>query len=145
MREEQSESPSGEPVGVSMAHILELPDELQTIVTWLMRQGEAALSEVATFIQRDEAITNTLLADLAVQGFVQCLQQRWRLELERFGQFLHDIRLPFSLELAQLGQHRRVKDRSHLHLALSIQDWGSNLNKPLKRLCSLFRPQPDAF
>ena len=71
MREEQSESPSGEPVGVSMADILELPDELQTIVTWLMRQGEAGLSEVAVLIQRDEAITNTLLADLAVQGFVQ--------------------------------------------------------------------------
>jgi len=71
MREEQSESPSGEPVGVSMADILELPDESQTIVTWLIRQGEAALSEVATFIQRDEAITNTLLADLAVRGFVQ--------------------------------------------------------------------------
>ena len=87
MREEQSESPSGEPVGVSMAHILELPDELQTIVTWLMRQGEAGLSEVAVLIQRDEAITNTLLADLAVQGFVQKVpsegegQPRYRVRL----------------------------------------------------------------
>src|SRR5690349_18631013 len=71
MREEQSEPPIGEPVGVSMADILVLPEELQIIVTWLIRQGEAGLPEVAAIIQQDEAIANTLLADLAAQGFVQ--------------------------------------------------------------------------
>ena len=71
MKEEQSEPPIGEPVGVSMADVLALPDELQMIVTWLIRQGEAGLSEVAALIQQDEAITNSLLADLVAQGFVQ--------------------------------------------------------------------------
>ena len=87
MKEEQSESPTGEPVGVSMADILELPDELQMIVTWLIRQGEAGPPEVAALIQQDEAIANTLLADLAAQGFVQEVpsvgegQPRYRIRL----------------------------------------------------------------
>jgi hypothetical protein len=71
MREEQSEPPIGEPAGVSIADILALPEELQMIVTWLIRQGEAGPPEVAVLIQQDEAIANTLLADLAAQGFVQ--------------------------------------------------------------------------
>ena len=71
MREEQSEPPIGEPLGVSMADVLALPDELQMIVTWLIRQGEAGLPEIAALIQQDEAITNSLLADLVAQGFVQ--------------------------------------------------------------------------
>ena|ERR1051326_4420741 len=71
MREEQSGPPIEEPPGVSLADVLSLPDELQMIVTWLMRQGEAGLPEVAALIQQDEAIANTLLADLVAQGFVQ--------------------------------------------------------------------------
>ena len=71
MREEQSEPPIGEPVGVSMADVLALPDELQMIVTWLIRQGEAGLPEVAALIQQDKATANTLLAKLVAQGFVQ--------------------------------------------------------------------------
>ena len=71
MREEQFKSSSGEEAGVSMADILALPDELQTVITCLMREGEARLQEVADFIEQDEATTSTLLADLIARGFVQ--------------------------------------------------------------------------
>lgn len=71
MREEQFKSSSGEEAGVSIADILALPDELQTIITCLMREEEAGLPEVAAFIVRDEATTSTLLADLIARGFVQ--------------------------------------------------------------------------
>ena len=71
MSEEQSEPLAGEEAGVTMVDVLALPDELQTIVTWLIREGEAGPREVAALIQQDEAIANTLLADLAAQGFVQ--------------------------------------------------------------------------
>lgn len=71
MREEQFQSSSGEQAGVSMADVLALPDELQAIITSLMRGGEAGLAEVAAFIEQDEATTSTLLADLIAQGFVQ--------------------------------------------------------------------------
>jgi DNA-binding IclR family transcriptional regulator len=55
----------------SMVDLLTLPDEAQTIITWLMRRGEAALSELATLIEQDEAATRSLLAQLVAQGFVQ--------------------------------------------------------------------------
>ena len=71
MREEQFKSSSGEEAEVSMADILALPDELQAIITCLMRGGEAGLPEVAAFIEQDEATTSTLLADLIARGFVQ--------------------------------------------------------------------------
>ena len=68
MSEEQS---TGEQAGVSMADVLALPDEVQMIVTWFIREGEAGPREVAALIQQDEATANTLLAKLVAQGFVQ--------------------------------------------------------------------------
>ena len=57
-----------------MADILTLPDELRTIVTWLMQQREAELPEVAALVEQDEAITRTQLAELVARGFVQEMQ-----------------------------------------------------------------------
>jgi len=71
MREEQFKPSSGDQAGVSIADILALPEELQTIITWLMREGEAGLPEVAAYIGQDEATTCTLLAELIAKGFVQ--------------------------------------------------------------------------
>jgi hypothetical protein len=71
MSEEQSEPPAGKQAGVTMADVLVLPDELRTIVTWLLRQQEGGLPEVAALVGQDEANARALLADLVVQGFVQ--------------------------------------------------------------------------
>jgi predicted ArsR family transcriptional regulator len=59
-----------------MADILTLPDELRTIVTWLMQQREAGLPEVAAFVEQDEAITRTQIAELVARGFVQEMQSQ---------------------------------------------------------------------
>jgi hypothetical protein len=84
--EEQSEFSAGKKAGVAMADILALPDELRTIVIWLMRQPEAGLPEVAAFVEQDEITAHTLLADLVTQGFVEALsegeeQPRYRVRL----------------------------------------------------------------
>lgn len=55
----------------TMADVLALPDEARTIVTWLVRQREAGLPEVAALLERDETNAHTLLTDLVAQGFVQ--------------------------------------------------------------------------
>ena len=55
MSEEQSEPLAGEEAGVTMVDVLALPDELRTIVIWLMRQGEAGLPELAAHVEQDEA------------------------------------------------------------------------------------------
>jgi DNA-binding IclR family transcriptional regulator len=44
------------------------------MVTWLARQREVRLSEVAALVERDEATTRARLAELAAQGFVQVLE-----------------------------------------------------------------------
>jgi DNA-binding MarR family transcriptional regulator len=71
MREEQPELSMEKQASRSMVDLLTLPDEAQTIITWLMRRGEAALSELAALIEQDEAATRSLLAQLVAQGFVQ--------------------------------------------------------------------------
>jgi DNA-binding MarR family transcriptional regulator len=87
MREEQSEPSAGEQAGVSITDVLALPDEFQTIITWLMRQGEAGLSEVAALIEQDDATARALVAELIAQGFVQKVvhevegQPRYRVRL----------------------------------------------------------------
>ena len=87
MSEEQSEPSTGEQAGVTMVDVLALPDELRTIVIWLMRQGEAGLPELAAHVEQDEATAGTLVADLVAQGFVQEMlnegkgQPRYRVRL----------------------------------------------------------------
>ena len=55
----------------TMADVLALPDQARTIVTWLVRQGEAGLSALAALLEQDEATTHRLLTDLVAQCFVQ--------------------------------------------------------------------------
>jgi DNA-binding IclR family transcriptional regulator len=70
-----------------MPEMLALPDEARTLVTWLLRQGEAGLSEVAALLEQEEAMARTLLTDLIAQGFVQQVrnegeeQPRYRVRL----------------------------------------------------------------
>jgi hypothetical protein len=87
MSEEQSEPSTGEQAGMTMVDVLALPDELRTMVIWLMRQGEAGLPELAAHVEQDEAIAGILVADLVTQGFVQEMlnegkgQPRYRVRL----------------------------------------------------------------
>src|SRR6266700_2127301 len=53
MSKEQSEPSAGGQAGMMMVDVLALPDELRTIVTWLMRQGEAGLPDLAGKIRTD--------------------------------------------------------------------------------------------
>ena len=81
----------------TMTDVLALPDEARTLVIWLLRQGEASLSQVAAFVEQDENSTRTLLADLIEQGFVQILDKgeephyRVRLVSRRGSQLPHDL------------------------------------------------------
>ena len=69
----------------TMADVLELPEDLRTIMDYLIEQGESELAEVATHIGQDEASTRSLLAYLIEKGFVQEVlagsQHRYRVRL----------------------------------------------------------------
>jgi hypothetical protein len=54
----------------TMADVLALPRKLQDIFQWLLRHGEAELTQVAAHLNQDEITTRTLLTNLVVRGFV---------------------------------------------------------------------------
>ena len=54
----------------TMADVLALPEDLRTIMDYLIEQGESELAEVAAHIGQDETSTRALLADLIEKGFV---------------------------------------------------------------------------
>ena len=55
----------------TMADVLALPEDLRTIVDYLIEQGESELAAIAAHIEQDETSTRALLTDLIEQGFVQ--------------------------------------------------------------------------
>ncbi|NJR74637.1 MAG: hypothetical protein HC773_15310 [Scytonema sp. CRU_2_7] len=60
-----------ESFGVSMADALILPEEERKLVTWLTRQQSASLTEVAVYLQQDEATAQKLLGSLIKSGLVR--------------------------------------------------------------------------
>ncbi len=81
----------------TMADVLALPEDLRTIVDYLIEQGESELAEVAAHTGQEEISTRALLADLIEKGFVQELlagsQHRYRVRLVS----RHRSRLPLDL------------------------------------------------
>jgi hypothetical protein len=69
----------------TMADVLALPEDLRTMMDYLIKQGESELAEVAAHTGQEEISTRTLLADLIEKGFVQELlagsQRRYRVRL----------------------------------------------------------------
>jgi predicted transcriptional regulator len=57
--------------GRTMADVLALPEDLRTIIDYLIEQGESELAAVAAHIRQDETSTRALLTDLIEKGFVQ--------------------------------------------------------------------------
>jgi DNA-binding IclR family transcriptional regulator len=54
----------------TMTDVLALPEDLRTIMDYLIEQGESELAAVAAHIGQDETSTRALLADLIEKGFV---------------------------------------------------------------------------
>src|SRR5436305_14828791 len=69
----------------TMADVLALPENLRTMMDYLIKQGESELAEIAAHIGQDETSTRALLTDLIEKGFVQELvagnQHRYRVRL----------------------------------------------------------------
>jgi hypothetical protein len=69
----------------TMADVLALPEDLRTIMDYLVEQGESELAEMSAHMGQDETSTRALLADLIEKGFVQEMvagsQHRYRVRL----------------------------------------------------------------
>ena len=73
--------------GLSVADVLELPDQLRQLVNWMMREGDVSLSQVTKFTKQSEQDTRRMLATLIVKGFVREMpvkpEPRYRVRLAR--------------------------------------------------------------
>jgi hypothetical protein len=81
----------------TMADVLALPEDLRTIMDYLIEQGESELAAVAAHMGQDETSTRALLADLIEKGLVQEMlagsKHRYRVRLVSRRR----IRLPLDL------------------------------------------------
>jgi predicted transcriptional regulator len=57
--------------GFTVLDTLSMPEEDRRFITWLTRQREVSLDEVARRLEADEAAASTRLSDLIERGFVQ--------------------------------------------------------------------------
>jgi MinD-like ATPase involved in chromosome partitioning or flagellar assembly len=57
--------------GLSMADILMLPDEQRHLISWMMRQGSATLTEAVAYTNEAEVDIKSTLGTLIEKGFVQ--------------------------------------------------------------------------
>ena len=59
-----------EAAGLDLDIVLALSDQKAELVGWMMRQGKVSLSDVAAYTRQDEGATQTLLKEVAEQGYV---------------------------------------------------------------------------
>jgi DNA-binding MarR family transcriptional regulator len=71
--------------GLSMADILALPDTPRSLVSWMLRQENVSLQELAARVGHDQATTQAIVADLVEQGFVR--------EINLKGEHRYHVRL----------------------------------------------------
>jgi len=57
--------------GLSMSDVLELPDPLDRLCKWMLRQRQVSLADVVEFLDRDEPLARQSIEDLLDRGFVR--------------------------------------------------------------------------
>ena len=62
--------------GLQMTDVLTLPDPLRKLITWMTRQGQVSLAEVAAHTGQGEETAGIMLEALIEQGFVQKVEGR---------------------------------------------------------------------
>ncbi len=60
--------------GLSIADMLVLPEPLQKLLSWMMRQREVTLSELAAHVKEEPEAARGFVAELVEKGFVRELQ-----------------------------------------------------------------------
>jgi len=57
--------------GLSMSDVLALPDPLDRLCKWMLRQRQVSLDEVAAFLEQDERLAQQSIETLLDRGFVR--------------------------------------------------------------------------
>jgi len=106
--------------GLRVADILVLPDQIQPIVQWIMRQGSVCLTDVSAHLCQEDSETEALLGDLLRRKLIEATQEngsiRYRVRLAHKGgrQMPKDIWqvLNYTSETANVFISYSRRDRS---------------------------------
>ena len=71
--------------GITMADILTMPDDLRTLVNWMIRRGQVTFAEVCAFLTQDETATRQVIKQL--------LEKHYAIEFELHGETMYRVRL----------------------------------------------------
>lgn len=71
--------------GLSMSDLLALPDPLDRLCKWLLRQRQVSLADVAEFLEGDEPLAQQAIEELLDRGFVR--------EVAMAGEITYRVRL----------------------------------------------------
>ena len=71
--------------GLDMGNILELPDDLRGIITWMLRETHVDLPQITARMGKDEAAARAMIDSLLDQGYVR--------EIDIKGQVQYRVRL----------------------------------------------------
>jgi hypothetical protein len=57
--------------GLDMGNILDLPDDLREIITWMLRESHVDLPQMTAHLGKDEAAARAMIDSLLEQGYVR--------------------------------------------------------------------------
>jgi hypothetical protein len=63
-------------LGLKMSELLTLPEDLCHVLQWMIRKGQASLSEITTFLGQDEAAARALLDEAQVREYLREVELR---------------------------------------------------------------------
>ncbi len=57
--------------GLSMSDVLLLPEPLDRLTTWMLRQGQVSIEDVVEFLKQDQQQVQQCLGELLERGFIR--------------------------------------------------------------------------
>jgi hypothetical protein len=57
--------------GLSFSDMLALPDPLDSLCMWMVRQSEVSMGDVVDFLEQDEQLAHQCLGELLDRGFIR--------------------------------------------------------------------------
>lgn len=90
--------------GLDMGNILDLPDDVREVITWMLRENSVDLAEVAARTGKDEAGARALLDSFVEQGYVREVDIKGKVEYRVRLKPKRKVNMPSNLWAAIEGK-----------------------------------------
>jgi Fic family protein len=66
--------------GLDMAEILDLPDNLRTVINWMLRETYVDLAQVTAYLDNDEQKARNMINTLLDKGYIREIDMKGRVQ-----------------------------------------------------------------